>query len=326
MVKKYIYNVNTEIKRSIYWLTIMFLSKIKNLPYKLRRELYKVPQLYAIKEQAHQKAVDYHAPFLPLLDNQGKLIVDTLRRQGTCVIPLSELELSATEQMMTRAFTMADKLKTFSKIDRAKIDQGKKSEISPAQEDFGEFPEFLLWGLESKLLDIIENYIQLPILYQGYAVRRSIADGKYSGVRRWHIDWEDRCVIKVIIYLNDVAAGGGAYEYIDRDKTLEAIQALNYYNLGYLSAAEMKEAVSPIDWTTCLAKQGTVIISDTSSVFHRAQPPTNIDRYSITFCYTSANPLVIWPNPPVARQEWEEIDRQLNHRQRNCLTNRKFSS
>jgi hypothetical protein len=304
----------------------MLLNKIRNIPYKLRRELYKVPQLNAIKEQAHQKAIDYHAPFLPLLDYQGKLAVDTLRSQGSCITSLAELNLSATEQMVSRAFSMADKLKTAYRPDKANLEQAKKSEISPDKDNLREFPEFLWWGLESKLLDIIENYIQVPILYQGYAVRRSIADGKYSGVRRWHIDWEDRCVIKVIIYLNDVAAGDGPYEYIERDTTLKAIEALNYYNLGYLSDAEMKEAVAPINWTTCLGEQGTVIISDTSSVFHRAQPPTNNDRYSITFCYTSANPLVIWPNPPVSRQEWEKIDSQLNHRQRNCLTNRKFSS
>jgi hypothetical protein len=299
------------------------LNRIKNLPHKLKRELYRVPQLQAMKERTYQKAVDYHAPFLPLLDNQGQSIVDTMRRDGSYVIPLDQLNLSATEQMMSRAFSLADKLKTSAQTGQA--DEAKRSEISPDKQDFQEFPEFLFWALETKLLNIIENYIQLPILYQGFALRRSVANGKYTGVRRWHIDWEDRCVIKVIIYLNDVAAGDGAYQYIERDKTLEAIKALNYYNLGYVSDAEMREAVSTVDWTTCLGKQGSVIISDTSSVFHRAQPPTNNDRYSITFCYTSANPLVIWPNPPVSRQEWEVIDSQLNHKQRNCLTNRKFS-
>jgi hypothetical protein len=34
---------------------------------------------------------------------------------------------------------------------------------------------------------------------------------------------------------------------------------------------------------------------------------------------------VIWPNPPVSRQEWDVMDSQLNHKQRNCLTKRKFS-
>lgn len=301
----------------------MILNKIKNIPHKLRREIYKVPPLQAIKEHAHQKAVDYHAPFLPLLDNQGESMVDTMRRNGSCIIPLDELNLSTTAQMMTRAFSLADKLRATPQLDQ--VDQAKKSEISPEKADFKEFPEFLFWALETKLLDIIENYVQLPILYQGFAMRRSVANGQYTGVRRWHIDWEDRCVIKVIIYLNDVAAGDGAYQYIERHKTLEAIKALNYYNLGYISDAEMSEAVSTVDWTTCLGKQGSVIISDTSSVFHRAQPPTNQDRYSITFCYTSANPLVIWPNPPVSRQEWDVMDSQLNHKQRNCLTKRKFS-
>jgi hypothetical protein len=301
----------------------MILNKIKNIPHKLRREIYKVPPLQAIKEQSHQKAVDYHAPFLPLLDKQGESLVDTMRRNGSCLISLAELNLSTTEQMMARAFSLADKLRATPQLDQA--DQVKKSEIGPEKTDIHEFPEFLFWALETKLLDIIENYVQLPILYQGFAVRRSVANGEYTGVRRWHIDWEDRCVIKVIIYLNDVVSGGGAYQYIERHKTLEAIKALNYYNLGYISDAEMSEAVSTVDWTTCLGKQGSVIISDTRSVFHRAQPPTNQDRYSITFCYTSANPLVIWPNPPVSRQEWDVMDRQLNHRQRNCLTKRKCS-
>jgi len=302
---------------------ILNLNRIKNIHHKLRREIYRVPPLQAMKEHAHQKAVDYHAPFLPLLDHQGQSIVDTMRRNGSCIIPLNELNLSTTDQMMTKALFLADKLKKSSRPNQA--DQAKKSEISSEKQDVHEFPEFLFWALETKLLNIIENYVQLPILYQGYAMRRSIADSKYVGVRRWHIDWEDRCVIKVIIYLNDVAAGGGAYQYIERHKTLKAIEALNYYNLGYISDAEMSEAISTVDWTTCLGKQGSMIISDTSSVFHRAQPPTNQDRYSITFCYTSANPLVIWPNPPVSRQEWEVMESHLNHRQRNCLTKRKCS-
>ncbi len=298
----------------------MQLNKIKNIPHKLRRELYKIPQLHTMKEQAHQKAVDYHAQFLPPLDNQGQFIVDTLRQSGTCILPLAELKLSTTKQMMGKAFSLADKLKISSPFN-----QLENCEISPDKEDFQEFPEFLWWALETKLLDIIENYIELPILYQGYALRRSVANGQYSGVRRWHIDWEDRRVIKIIIYLNDVEAGGGPYEYIERDKTVAAIKTLNYYNLGFLSDAEMSEALLSTDLTACLGKQASLIISDTSSVFHRAQPPINQDRYSITFCYTSASPLVIWPNPLVSSQQWQAIDSQLNQRKRNCLTKRKFS-
>ena len=94
-------------------------------------------------------------------------------------------------------------------------------------------------------------------------MRRSLADGRYSGIRRWHLDWEDRRIIKIIIYLNDVNVGGGPYEYISRNITPEAIKKLNYYNLGYLSDAEMAAAVPKSLWTSCLAKKGSVVISYT---------------------------------------------------------------
>ncbi|BAZ44958.1 hypothetical protein NIES4102_19750 [Chondrocystis sp. NIES-4102] len=92
-----------------------------------------------------------------------------------------------------------------------------------------------MWALESRLLNIVENYIGLPILYQYFALRRSIADGQYMGRRSWHLDMEDRRTIKIIIYLNDVNSEGGPYQYIPRKITKSAIKQLNYYNLGYIS-------------------------------------------------------------------------------------------
>ena len=267
----------------------MQLQKIKNIPRKLRRELYKIPLLHTMKEQVYQQAIDDHAQFLPELDTQGRLIVDTLRKNGTCVLPLEELNLPSTAKMMGRAFSLANKL-----VAPLQVDTLNKPEVGSEREDLREFSEVLFWALEPRLLDIIENYIGLPVLYQGFAMRRSIADGQYSGVRQWHIDWEDRRLIKIIIYLNDVAAGGGPYEYISRENTVRAVKALNYYNLGFISDAEMKQALPVEDWTACLAPMGSMIISDTSSIFHRAQPPSLKERFSITFCYTSTTPQVIW--------------------------------
>ena len=298
----------------------MQLQKLKNIPHKIRREIYKIPVLHMMKEQNYQKAVDCHAPFLPLLSNRERLIVERLEQEGTCIVSLDELKLSTTAQMITKAHYFANKLN--SPQDLGKL---QKCEIGADKKDLKESPEILLWALEPKLLNIIENYIGLPILYQGFAVRRSVADGQYSGVRRWHMDWEDRRTIKIIIYLNDVEMGGGPYEYIRKDVTTKAIKSLNYYNLGFLSDVEMQEAVSPVDWTICLGKQGSVIITDTSNVFHRAQPPTIKDRFSITFCYTSAHPQVIWRSRKISREQWSLIDRQLDSRQRNCLTKRKFN-
>ena len=298
-----------------------FANKVKNIPRKLKREIYKIPPIQAIKEQAYRKALDDHAQFLPTLDAQGCSIIKALREEGTCIIPIEELELSSTKAMMDTAFTLANKLKVLN-LESSKNDN---CEVGSSPEDLREFSEMLLWALEPKLLDIVESYIGLPILYQGFAMRKSIADGQYSGVRRWHIDWEDRRIIKIIIYLNDVFPGGGAYNYISRDITSEAIKRLNYYNLGYVSDEEMALAVPRDDWTTCLASKGSVIISDTSSVFHRAQPPTHYERYSITFCYTSAMPQVVWNGRKISQDQWEIINRNTNQRQKDCLHKKRLA-
>ena len=296
-------------------------NKVKNIPHKLRREFYRIPPFQTIKDRAYQEAVDNHAKLLPDLDEQGASIVNILRQEGTCVIPLEELALNTTQSMMSMAFTLADKLK----LPNAQIVQGNSCEVGSSQEDLREFTEILLWALEPKLLDIIENYIGLPILYQGFAMRKSIADGLNSGVRRWHIDWEDRRIIKIIIYLNDVAAGGGPYDYISRNITSEAIDKLNYYNLGYVSDSEMNKVVPKSDWTSCLGKVGSMVISDTSSVFHRAQPPTERERFSITFCYTSAMPQVLWRGRKITQQQWELIDSSTNQRQKSCLHKKRLA-
>ncbi|MGF1590494.1 MAG: hypothetical protein ACFCU7_14885 [Pleurocapsa sp.] len=287
----------------------------------MKRGLDKLPLVHLMKEQAYQTALDYHTQFLPQLDSLGTSILNTLRQEGTCIVPIKELDLVSTNAMMTKAQTLADELNNISNS----LNQSENCEVGFAQNDYKELPEMLMWALESKLLDIVENYIGLPVLYQGYAMRRSIADGQYSGVRRWHIDWEDRRIIKIIIYLNDVAAGGGPYEYIPRTITSKAIKTLNYYNLGYLSDDEMRQAVLQKDWVACLASKGSVIITDTSSIFHRAQPPTEKERFSITFCYTSTSPLVVWKTPKISPQQWEIVNSKLNQRQINCLHKRKRS-
>ena len=296
-------------------------NKVKNIPRKLKREIYRIPTLQALKEQAYQKALNSHSKLLPSLDSQGASIVEKLQQEGTCMIPIEELCLSSTDAMMASAFNLANKLK----ILNAPLAKTNGCEVGSSPEDLREFPEILLWALEPKLLDIIENYIGLPILYQGFAMRRSVADGQYSGVRRWHIDWEDRRIIKIIIYLNDVAVGGGPYDYISRKITSEAIEKLNYYNLGYVSDEEMAAAATKSDWNSCFAPKGTAVITDTSSVFHRAQPPTDEERYSITFCYTSTVPQVIWNGRKISQEQWKIIDRNTNQRQKNAIHKKRLA-
>ena len=90
------------------------------------------------------------------MDGQEKSIVDRLRQEGTCVIPLNQLKLPTTKQMMANAYALADRLDRPVELN--------KCEVGSAVEDLRECPEILLWALEQKLLNIVENYIGLTNL------------------------------------------------------------------------------------------------------------------------------------------------------------------
>ncbi|MBD1927467.1 hypothetical protein H6F74_14625 [Trichocoleus sp. FACHB-90] len=72
-------------------------------------------------------------------------------------------------------------------------------------------PDIFLWELEERFLNIVENYIGVPVAYHGVSVRRDMLDGEQVGTRQWHIDIEDRRMVKVIVYFNDVNDEGGPY-------------------------------------------------------------------------------------------------------------------
>jgi len=302
-------------------LSLIIGNKVKNIPHKLKREFYRIPLFQSLREQKYQKTLNNHALLLPQISPQDTKILNGLHQNGTYVIPIEELELSSSSNMMEMVNILANNLKSLT-LDR---NQNNNCEIGSNIEEFREYPKILLWALETRLLNIIENYIGLPIIYQGFAMRRGIADGKYSGVRQWHIDWEDRRLIKIIIYLNDVDINGGPYEYIPRNLTAQAIEKLNYYNLGYVSDEEMETAIPKTHWRACEALKGSVIITDSSSVFHRAKPPTKEERFSITLCYTSINPQVMWRSRGITVQQWQLINSQINQRQKNCLPQRQIS-
>ena len=290
------------------------ISKIKNIPHKLKREIYKVPLLQTRREKIYQDLLQAYTQYLPKLNDDSKQIVQELKEHGTSIISLSELNFNASRKMLETSWQLVDKFK----------DMTGKPNHNCRCLDFDRtklinYPEVYLWGLEEKLLDIVENYIGLPIIYQGFAMRKDFADGEQVGVRRWHLDWEDRRVIKIIIYLNDVDLDGGPYEYIDRQLTSETIKSLNYYNLGHLSDKEMELAVPRSRWQPCIGPATTVVISDPSSIFHHAKPPTKQDRIALTFCYTSCQPQVNWKPLTISQQRWKEIDRQINERQKRCL-------
>lgn len=300
----------------------LVVNKLKNVPYKFRREIDRIPIIQTKKEKLYQKLLDNHAKFLPQISIEDRVIVERLQRHGTYVIPIEKLQFVTTGAMIETVNSLVEELKlSVPKHNSNDCEVG----LSRAQQ-LTEHPAILFWALETRLLNIIENYIGLPIMFQGFSMRKSLVDGQQLGVRRWHLDWEDRRTIKIIIYLNDVSEGGGPFEYIPKDVTSKAIKTLNHHDLGFVSDAEMAAIVPKSDWIACLAEKGGAIITDTSNVFHRAQPPTKQERLSITFCYTSMYSQVVWKQRKITLEQQKSIERQLTQRQKNCMFRRSIQA
>ena len=128
-------------------------------------------------------------------------------------------------------------------------------------------------------------------------------------------------MVKVIVYLNNVGKTGGPYEYIPHSFTEQLTEALNYKS-GFISDETISAIIPPEQWQTCVAKAGSIIITDPCNVFHRAKPAKR-NRYSITFGYTSRIPKLSLSEFQLSAVEWNRIAPFLSKRQIGCLRRNK---
>jgi hypothetical protein len=147
-------------------------------------------------------------------------------------------------------------------------------------------PDLYLFGLQTRLLKLIETYLAAPIYYLSADLRRDLVNGREVGSRTWHRDSEDRRMIKIIIYLKDVSPTGGAFEYIPK------AHAMTWWRLGRkasLTNQELAAKIPPQFWQRCPGPAGTVILVDVARLWHHGTVPEQ-ERFSLFYTYTSRRP------------------------------------
>jgi hypothetical protein len=115
--------------------------------------------------------------------------------------------------------------------------------------------------------------------------------GLHAGARKWHRDREDRRMIKVAVYCNDVDADGGPLQFIRRDVARRGLA--DDFTYPVLSHDELQSRLGKIednDIITCTGAAGTVIFSDTATQYHRGKPAVSRDRCAIYYNYFSRTP------------------------------------
>ncbi len=277
---------------------------------KLKRELYRLPGVRVVRGYEYLEALEEHLLKLPPLDPLDLPFLQALRTQGVCMVPVEEMKLPGTGEMLAACGALVDELR------KVPLNGGNAPRLPIDR--LMDRPEIYMWGLNRRLLDFIENYVALPIRYHGADLRREVADGKLDDVRQWHIDAEDRRMFKIILYLNDVRPGGGPFQYMPRGQTIDVARKLRYSS-GFVTDDVMRKVVPESEWTEAIAPKHTAVMADTCKVFHRAQPARTTDRYSITFSWTSTTAVKAYPTMPLGEKARAYILSHADERQRVCL-------
>ena len=290
----------------------------KRIAYKIRNEVSlntrQLPFLCTQAELNYQAARKKHFENLPVISDYEQDLIDELKTEGVAMTSLEALSIPSTEIVLQAAKSL------MSKIPRTISDNKNEFVVHATPQQILEHQEIFLWGLEQRLINIIENYIGLPVAYHGAYFRRDVVNPVQIKSRLWHIDPEDTKVLKVVIYLHDVDNNNGPFEYIPQSFTSELISSLKY-NHGYIQDKIMEKVISPSNFKTCTGIAGTVIFAATGGIFHRGKIPISSDRYAIFFDYTSRKPIVHnhYGASFLTNEDLQQLSKHLSPQQKDCV-------
>lgn len=275
---------------------------------RIQRTVLRVPL-----EFAHKRRMKNHLSKLPRLIPEDQAIVDALRDESVFVTTLDKLGFANTEKLLEICSRLKDSINIIDQVDQdgfyIHLDSGKLLENK----------ELFLWGLNDRILDISENYLEVLVGYIGLYFTRSLRRNIKRGTRLWHMDIDDYRTFKIIIYLNDVDENCGPFQYIDKKRSLVAKKYVGYRR-GYVFDDVMNACLGPDCYTSCVGPSGTVIFADTANLFHRGKVPVEDERIALFFEYNAAQPL--HPNlckQPFSRDELIEFAGSVSPRQRDSV-------
>ncbi|MGH8002592.1 MAG: phytanoyl-CoA dioxygenase family protein, partial [Brasilonema sp.] len=233
-------------------------------------------------------------------EESDRLIVDHLKRDGVYVTTLEKLGLGSTSGLLKASYNQLSRM--------TDENNSHLTKRLPQIYTVTDLPEFSQWGAEQKLLNIAENYIGLPVTFQGVHLRKDFPNENQFGTLLWHKDSEDRRMVKIIIYLSDVEEKHGPFEYVPVSST--PLHSLNYYRIyyklwqsGYLGITDeqLKEVIPEHKWKSCPGPAGTVIFTDPKIALHHGTLRTE-DRSALFYVYTANPP----KRPELCTQYWDD--------------------
>jgi hypothetical protein len=290
------------------------LETVDRVANRAKRELVaKFPPAHRWAERRHRAVLDRYRPHLPAVGEEQRRRLDEVREQGIVVAPWGELGLPGVEELKPLLSGLADTL-----AGRPARSGDGDSTVRLGRDETLEDPRLFRWGLQDEVLDLVENYVGVPCRYYGALVHRELADSRAVSTRQWHRDIEDRRVLKILVWLNDVDVDGGPFTYVPLATSREVAGPLRYVG-GFVDDERFASLVPPSEWRQATGPRWTAGMPDTAAIFHRAQAPVARDRYSVTFTWTSSRPVKVIHGEAWTRQQARRATAGLGPRQLEAL-------
>ncbi len=241
----------------------------------------------------NRKAIRYYQKQKPHLDAIQKRITDDLAKNGIAIAHIQEL--LPDENMLEKLQQYAGDLE-------------KNADVKTNKEFlkfyFDDVPElnlenpFIQLALQDSILNTVNSYMGMRTKFYYFTLNKTMprgGDSKAIQSMRWHRDPEDKKMVKVFMYLNDVDETTGPFVYIP-ETHFEG-------KLGYLFPPEPPRGALPppeeiakiipeSKIKTCVGKAGTIIFCDTRGI-HRGGHAISKERIMLTLGYSS--PASSWP-------------------------------
>ncbi len=278
-----------------------------------REIIAKFPPASRWAETRHQAVLTAHRPRLPVLDGPQRSRIEALEEHGIVTGPWTELDQPGVEELKPLLTRMVEVLAA-----RPNRPEGSDSTVRLGRDEMLEDARLFQWGLQDKILDLVENHLGIPVHYYGPLVHRELADARIVSTRQWHRDIEDRRVLKVLVWLNDVDVDGGPFTYVPLATSRAAAARLRYVG-GFVDDERFASCVPRTEWMQATGPTWTAAMPDTAQIFHRAQAPVARDRYSVTFTWTSRSPVKVISSEPWRPDQVRRATHHLGSRQLEAL-------
>ena len=255
---------------------------------------------YEIQDRllANRTARRHFAAHLPELDETQSRIVDALDREGYVSLPFTDLvgeDVWHAVDAQGAAF-IAETERTMAEGGLGKVRAGKEfvqRAYSFEGAALGSDNAWFAACTSRRLLDIANAYLRLwsKLSYVDfwYTAQQPATDERVAS-QNWHVDFDDKHLLKAFVYLTDVGPDHGPFEYVPSSQPggrHHAVRPWRPMAVGRVPDEEVQQSVPGGEIVTFTGSKGTLILCNTSGL-HRGGFATAGPRVLVTATYCSA--------------------------------------